>query len=186
MREVKENMKEIILKAQNGDERAFEIIYERLFTPIFRYIYFRVKEVEEAKDLTQVVFIKIYNYLGKHPTENSRPLPYFFTIARNTVIDHWRGRNWRETKTTSSLENLPEIEVSDHNPLEKRELGGLVQSALESLPEAQAEIITLKFISELENKEIAEITGKREEAVRQLQSRGLKNLRKYFEENNLI
>ena len=56
---------------------------------------------------------------------------------------------------------------------------------MESLTDDQREVITYRFIHELETKEICELTGKKEEAVRQLQSRGLKAMREYLKTHNI-
>jgi RNA polymerase sigma-70 factor (ECF subfamily) len=49
--------------AKSGDTEAFSRLYELYFIPVFRYIYFRVKDKEEANDLTQIVFLKVFSSL---------------------------------------------------------------------------------------------------------------------------
>ena len=84
--------KQLMQLAKNGDTEAFGQLYELYFKPVYRYIYLRTKSKEEAEDLSQVVFIKIFKSIGGFQEQNKQPLAYFFTIARNTVIDHWRKK----------------------------------------------------------------------------------------------
>ncbi|OGI87245.1 hypothetical protein A2995_01020 [Candidatus Nomurabacteria bacterium RIFCSPLOWO2_01_FULL_33_24] len=183
MKEVpRKTIKALFEDARNGNQKAFEIIYKQLYTPLFRFIYFRIKEVDETKDLTQIVFLKIFKSINNFKNREINILPYFFAIARNTVIDYWRQKKNILIKEEEMEKHLNET----INPFQQKEIKDAVQVAIQILPENQQEIIILKFINELENKEISAITKKSEETIRQLQSRGLKKLRKYFEENNIL
>jgi RNA polymerase sigma-70 factor, ECF subfamily len=164
--------------AKNGDKQAFEKLYRIYFTPVFRYIYLRVKDKSEVELLTQDVFIKIYKAIGTFEVKTTSPLSYFFTVARNTIIDYWRkNRHQVSFGKEDLLLQIPDKEDSQDISFEKKELTGTLYKALNKLTTEQREAITMKYWSNVPNKEIAKYMGKTEEAVRQLQSRGIKNLR---------
>jgi len=161
--------------AKNGDQSAFSQIYELYFTPVFRYIFLRVQNKSDAENLAQDVFLKAYKNIDNFQERNKEPLTLFFTIARNTVIDFWKKKKEiiMEEIEEEILENPLEI-------LEKHDDYKRILIVLEKLNEDQKEAIILKFISGLTNKEISQLLEKSEEAIRQLQSRGLRILRQYF------
>jgi len=173
--------KQLMQLAKNGDTEAFGQLYELYFKPVYRYIYLRTKSKEEAEDLSQVVFIKIFKSIGGFQEQNKQPLAYFFTIARNTVIDHWRKKKDiltdkpPETLSAESFENPQRL-------IDQKSTAQAVYQAIENLTEEQQEVIILKFINDLSTTEIAKILDKKEDAVRQTQCRALKILKQYFKE----
>ncbi len=176
--------KTLIMRAKEGDTRAFEELYTLFYTPVFRYIYLRTKSKEEAEDLAQTVFLKTFKSISRFESGASAPLAYFFTVARNTVIDHWRkqGRVIYDDEIVSK--KADEI-IEGNSDTAKRETKEIIAEAMESLTEDQREIITYRFIHELDTKEICKATGKKEEAVRQLQSRALKTMREYLKKQHI-
>ena len=176
----------LMQSAKSGDTEAFSQLYELYFTPVFRYIYFRVKNKEEANDLSQTVFFKVFRSLPNFQEKNKSPLAYFFTVARNTVIDYWRVKKISFNDSEGVLERIPD---KTNNPLEfieRKEIGQTIRRAIKQLTDDQQEVITLKFINEMPNKEIAALLEKTEEAVRQLQCRALKALREILKNQELI
>lgn len=168
----------LIILAKEGNKEAFSDLYELYFVPVFRYIYHRVGSREEAEDLAQTVFLKVYNSIYRFEEKGKSPLAYFFTVARNTVIDHARKK---KEITVDDLEQVSpgalNIEKDIHESIDREKNLTLIKEAMEDLTEEQREIVSLKFISGLSNMEIAEMIGKNEGAVRQLQCRALKALR---------
>lgn len=181
-----ETLKALVEKAKSGDEGAFGTIYSTYYTPLYRYIYFRVRSKEEAEDLTQNVFTKIFSTIQNFKTEDSSPASYFFTSARNAVIDHYRKRDHIPIASDDIIMAKSDDTEDESQSYERDEIATLVRESLQVLSPDQYEIMTLKFINELSNKEIAELTGKSEVAIRQIQSRSLKILRDHFEKNGLL
>lgn len=177
-----ENPKELMLRAKNGDTDAFERLYEIYFIPVFRYIYFRVKNRENAEDLVQEVFLKVFNSISKFQEKGKSPLNFFFTVARNAVIDYWRKKKEVKFDNPQDILKISDRDESPWSLLQKNETVSMVNKAIKYLPNDQQEVIILKFINDLSNEEIAGLLKKNEAAVRQLQSRALKNLRKRFKD----
>ncbi len=160
---------------QSEGESDFDYVYTHYFTPLFRYIFYQTKNRETAEDLVQTVFLKA---LRQKNNDKFPPLPYFFTIARNTVIDYWKKK--KEITTDISSMIFSSLIDENNNPQKKSEKefdSKNLQEALENLNYEQKEILTLRFISDLTNKEISAMLGKTEEAVRQIQYRAIKKLR---------
>lgn len=176
--------KELIHQAKNGDADAYGKLYEQYYVPVFRYVYFQVRNREEAEDLAQTVFFKVYRSLADFQ-EKASPLGYFFTVARNAVIDHWRKKKEITLEDTQEVFiNIPSNERNPREAAEDKESSEKIHRAMEHLTPIQKEVITLKFLNELSNREIAGLLGKTEEAIRQLQFRALKVLRAHFNEED--
>lgn len=182
------NPKEMMRLAKEGDSDAYGQLYKLYFTPVFRYIYLRVRDKEKANDLTQTVFLKVFIALPNFKERNKSPLAYFFTVSRNTIIDYWRAK--KEIKVDdfdSIVKRTADNSASPQESYEQKENKVFIHRVLQDLTDIQQEVITLKFISGLSNKEIAELLGKTKEAVRQLQCRALRSLKiilkniKYYE-----
>ncbi len=176
-----EEMAKVVEQAVAGDRDAFGVIYEEYFTPVYRFIFYRVKNREEADDLTQEVFTKALGAFSRYEAKRENPLPYLYTIARNAVIDKQKQRKNVEIDDEMFM-NLPDDSArTDKTAMLGEEIEAL-RSALSMLPEEQRQAIELRFMSEMTGTEVARTMGKSEEAVRQLQSRGLRALRERFKE----
>lgn len=175
-----EIVEELVKKAQAGDVDSFSELYEELLNPLYRFCYFRLPNKETAEDITSEVFLNIWDNLNSYKKQGSIHFTtWAFRIAQNKIIDFFR-------KNKEHLELKEELEIPDpHSESAKRNIDNEVlrnqlKKALKVLPETQSQSLILKFFSELDNKEIAEIMDKSETAVRILQSRGLKTIRKYL------
>ena len=171
----------LVRRVKNGDLRAFDELYTRFLTPIYRYVYFRGKRKEDAEDITQTVFLKAYQSLPRFEDKGVSPLAYFYSIARNAVIDHWRKKGEMLFGDMGDGGfDIPDSSGSDGSErriLEKMWADEIVREGMGVLTSLEAEALTLKFIHDLPNKEIASLLGKSEEAIRQLQSRGIRKMR---------
>lgn len=177
--------KDLIEKARYGDKEAFGKLYELYYLPVFRYVHFRIRKKEDAQDLVQIIFIKVYESIGKYKDRGKDPLSYFFTIARNTVIDYLRKR-----QDLKLFENA-QIEAGDKSNPEffaaGKELKEMINKAIQTLNNDQKEVVILKFIIGLPNSEISKQMRKTEDAIRQIQHRALKLLKeklKLYEQKN--
>lgn len=169
------NFENLLDLAKNGDQEAFKVIYKEFLTPVYRYIFLRVRHKETAQDLTQIVFIKIFKSLDKIK-KFEHPLAYFFTVSRNTVIDYFRSAKHTETLPDDIfLEDTVSKNTSEM--LNKETDLNQIKKVIIKLSPDQKEIILLKYFQDLTNKEISQLLGKSEEAIRQLQSRAIKKIK---------
>ena len=155
-------------------------VYEKYRPSIFNYIFYRVGDPELADDLTSDVFVRM---VDKYPVseKEERPIvPWLYAIARNLVTDHIRraGRiNWQPLSDVT-----PAGERS--NPVEQVEtqrMQSCLIKALDYLTEDQRQVILLKFIERRSNREVGELLGKPEGAIKSLQYRALAGLRRALE-----
>jgi RNA polymerase sigma-70 factor, ECF subfamily len=171
-----EDIEDIIRRARLGDAEAFGVLYQHYFTPLYRYIYFRIAEKADTDDLTQEIFLKAYESFSRYTYSGASPLAYFYAIARNMIIDHHRKK-----KAVLLDDEVWDAVADDTQSIEakaaEKEDGEELRKRLAVLPEGEREAVTLKFINGLSNKEISVILGKSEAAVRQLQSRGLRAIK---------
>ncbi len=171
------DLKMLVILAKQGDAQAFDQLYTLFVTPIYRYIYLRLRDKQLSEDLTQTVFLKAYVSLKTYQDKNKPVLAYFFTIARNSIIDHVRKQSSRATADLSEVENKPDEKTNIPKEVDGLLANEQIIEKLSDLTEEQQEVIILKFINGFSNTEIAEILGKTEMAIRQLQSRGIRTLR---------
>lgn len=163
----------LIRRAQSGDAGAFGRLYDAGVDRIYRYIFFRVTDLEIAEDLTSEVFLKAWENLHRY-----RPggpfIAWLYTIARNTVIDHYRTRKQSVSLDETVIKLDPHLE-------EKVDLQDEVETlkrAMQHLTDQQREVLTLRFLVELDTRQIAGRMRKSEGAVRALQMRALQALAK--------
>jgi RNA polymerase sigma-70 factor, ECF subfamily len=178
--------KKLILLAKTGDKKAFESLYTLYYNPLFRYLFIRTRNAREAEDLTQTVFMKVYSSIERFELGSADPLAYFFTVARNTLIDASRKKSSGDIVSDEMVFINQDAETDTHESLEEKENRDLVRMALDHLTEEQKEIVEYKFINDFSNKKIAEITGKSEEAIRAIQFRAIKKIRTAFKKHDIL
>ena len=172
----------LIQEAKLGDKEAFGRLYQLYVDRIYRFVFFRVGQQKEiAEDIVADIFVKVWEKIETFkeglPAGQGRQgsfQAWVYMIARNRVIDYYRS-----VKNHTALhEGL----IDDTKNVEETVLVGLeierVKAALAYLTEEQQEVIVLKFIEDVPYREIAVILGKREDAIRALQSRAIKELKK--------
>lgn len=174
-----ENKEKLDMQTQSAD---FDYIYNEYFAPLYRYTLSQTKDCEVAQDLVQTVFFKV---LQKFPPDKLPPLPYFFTITRNAIIDYWKKKkeiilDLSATPFATLIDEKADLESALQEKFTSQE----ITRALEQLNFEQKEILTLRFISDLPNPEISKILSKSEKAIRQLQYRALKSSRGLIKSND--
>lgn len=169
----KTETKELMNPEKNSDNPIFEGLYESSFAPVFRYVYSQLKNREEAEDLTQNVFLKAYE-----KNNGNFSISYFFSIARNSVIDYWKKKKEILSGDMQWFsESIRDENRSPHEEVQKKEDSQKIRKALSGLSQECQEVITLKFLSGLTNKEISALINKKEDAIRQMQARSLRKLK---------
>ncbi len=169
----------LLEKVAEGDQKAFEELYETCLAPIYRYCYARLGRKEAAEDITQIVFAKAWQARRQYEHRNRPPLAYLFTIARNAIVDHIRRKEPIPVFNAEQLLlTLPDDTQTPARIAEQREAIEYTDKALRGLDSDQCETILLRYIADLPYAEIAIIMGKSEENVRQIVSRALKAMRK--------
>jgi RNA polymerase sigma-70 factor (ECF subfamily) len=143
----------VLRKAQRGDERAFTIIVRTYEQPVFNYILRLTGDRALAEDLTQEVFLRVYQGLPSFSLR-SRFTTWLFQVTKNRVLDELRALE-RRPRALVALEDVPPLEVVDA-PVERAETIGAVWRAVEALNPDLKMALLLRDVVGLSYTEIAE------------------------------
>ncbi len=142
-----------------GDPLAWESFVRAYQSRVFGLAYHYTAQAEDARDLTQDVFVRIYQNLALLPEEEGR-LPWILRITRNACIDHLRRRKARPPLWDLPADELFHLSSPELNPEEahlERVRATMVHQALQELTDLNREIILLKEIQGLKVEAIAGI-----------------------------
>ena len=156
--------RELVATAVSGVEGSFEELVRRYQRPISAYVYRMVGNYESALDLTQEIFIKIYNSLRRYRAE-FKFSTWIYKIAHNSAVDHLRRNSTREQSLVMGAEgdqyDLP-VEsgrLSPEQESERKERRIEIESVVRALPANYRELIILRHSQDLSYEEIVEVTG---------------------------
>ena len=154
---------ELVQSALAGRESGFEELVRRYQRPIAAYVYRMVGDYDAALDLTQEVFIKVYNSLSRYRSEYKFST-WIYKIAHNAAIDHLRRYTAREQTFFSDADERTEIVIESRlmtpeQESERNERCSEIETVVQLLPHAYRELIVLRHSHDLSYDEIAEVTG---------------------------
>lgn len=168
------------------DSEAFAELYDVYVRPIYRFVYLKLSNKEDAEDVTSDIFLRAWHYLlarqeedEEKAVDNFRGLIY--TIARNRVIDIYRDRARRQECPIHTVE---EVIVSTTGPIQELEYQEEREELLDTLKKMKQEyqdVIYLRYIEGLPIREVVSILGKSSTSVRVTLHRALKKLKELKE-----
>ena len=178
-----EHEDKLIQKAKEGDGDSFRALYNHYIEPIYRFVYLKVTNREEAEDLTHEVFLSSWQNLSSYKSRGTPFGSWLYRIARNKVIDHYRTRKPKVSLDLIEEEAGPAIESSESAldlDLDIRRVKGFFHK----LTSVEKDVTIMRFIEGLSHEEIAAALGKSEGAVRLIQHRALNALRDLLKDDN--
>jgi RNA polymerase sigma-70 factor (ECF subfamily) len=164
----------LIIRAQNGDTEAFGGLYEYYLDTIYRYVYYRVQNHQDAEDLTETVFLKAWQKIPDYRIGKTPFIAWVYRIAHNSVIDHYRTR--KETVPLNEQLPLSDGKMSLEAHILSQEQKQTLTEAIKRLSPLHQHVLVLRFINGLKPAEVAEVLDRNVGAVRVLQHRALKAL----------
>ena len=172
----------LLQRARQWDEKALAQVYDTYAPVIHRYVYRRTGHTDTAEEITAETFHRFLVALkqGGGPTEYLSA--WLYRVAHNLIVDFYRRQPVQEPAT---LENVILADVDrgvEH--LERQMRVEQARAALRQLTPLQQQIITLRFLEELSNVEVARVVERTEGAVKALQHRALNSLRRLLEEED--
>jgi RNA polymerase sigma-70 factor (ECF subfamily) len=172
-----ENVRKLVEQAQAGDRSALEQLYLIHFDRIYGYLHMSVGNRHDAEDLTTQTFLKMLESIGKFRWRSAPFSAWLFRIAHNLAMDHFRARRrWQPE------EEVPEPPGSEEPSAEMEAMQSIgrqsMMELIERLSPEQRQVLTLKFVFNFPNSEVATILGKTEGAIKSLQHRALASLQK--------
>lgn len=166
---------ELVRRARQ-DRAAFAQLYERHATRLFRYLCARVGSVDEAADLTQMVFTRALVAIDRGQIQEAPFAAWLFRTARTAATDAERRRR----RGHVPLDDTVGIAGSESDPVERAISSDELRrsrSRLDLLPSSERELLALRFAGGLTSRDIARLVGKTEEAVKKQLWRILRKLR---------
>jgi RNA polymerase sigma-70 factor (ECF subfamily) len=174
----------LVRRCVAGDAAAWEELVQRYHRRVYNICYRFTGSADDAQDLTQEVFVKMYRTLKTYDVERGAFLTWMATLSRNLLVDHFRKT--KDDRVTDSLDAAPEAEedaltLSEHlenkglgpdSRLASRETQELVQRALQKLSPELREAVILRDLQDLDYREIARALKVPEGTVKSRINRG--------------
>ncbi|MQY06007.1 sigma-70 family RNA polymerase sigma factor [Actinomadura macrotermitis] len=169
-------VKDLVLRARDGDAEAFGSLYDNYVELVYRYVYYRVGSHSLTEDLTSETFLRALRRIGDFHWQGKDFGAWLVTIARNLVTDHFKSSRHRLEFCTAEL---VEPDLPDEGP-ERAVLDSMTNTALlaavHSLGAEQRECVELRFLRGLSVAETALVMGKKTGAIKALQYRAVRSL----------
>ena len=172
-----EEDQELLNRCLAGEDSAWEALLSVHTRKIYNLCYRFTGRVEEAEDVTQEVFIKVFQTLKSYDAAQGSFSTWLNRVARNHLVDHYRRA--RKDRLTSSLDDelpaaeqkaSPQAEPTNH--VESRERREILQLALDKLSPDLREAVILRDLLDLDYEEIAQVLGVPQGTVKSRINRG--------------
>jgi RNA polymerase sigma-70 factor (ECF subfamily) len=171
------DIRRLVERAQHGDREALEELYLLHFDRIYSYLHMSVGNRHDAEDLTTQTFMKMLESIKRFRWQSAPFSAWLFRIAHNLAMDHFRSsRRWQpeEEVPEPAGDAEPSAEAAALQTIGRESMLELI----ENLSHEQQQVLTLKFVFNLPNADVAMILGKSEGAIKSLQHRALVSLQK--------
>ena len=174
----------LVRRCVSGDAAAWEEIVQKYHRRIYNICYRFAGSGDDAEDLTQEVFIKMYRTLNSYDVERGAFMTWVTTITRNLLVDHFRKT--KQDRMTDSLdtvssehedamplsEQIPDLGPSQDSRVQSRETGDAVHQALQKLSPELRETVILRDLQDMDYRDIATVLKVPEGTVKSRINRG--------------
>jgi RNA polymerase sigma-70 factor, ECF subfamily len=170
---------ELVVRLRAHDESAIRYVYRRYSDGIYRFALYQTADPMLAEDVVGEVFARMMESIGTYSYRGTPISAWLYRIARNLIVDQQRRRG-----RLRPLEDADPGRLVSANPIEAAESELRWQELadlLAALTEEQRQVILLKFVESLDNREVAAIIGRSEGSVKSLQHRALRSLKRLLE-----
>ncbi len=172
-----EQDQELVRRCLDGESPAWEGLVRAHSRKVYNLCYRFTGRIQDAEDLTQEVFIKVFQTLRSYDSAQGTFSTWLNRVARNHLVDHYRRT--RKDRVTSSLDDdstpLPELPSTRAAPtasVESRERRELLQAALDQMSPDLREAVVLRDLQDLDYQEIAQVLGVPQGTVKSRINRG--------------
>ncbi|NGP77719.1 RNA polymerase sigma factor [Balneolaceae bacterium YR4-1] len=181
------NDAKLIKEFRSGNIDAFNNLVERWQHRIHRFAYRYFSSHDDAMEITQKTFIKAYRKL--HTLDDADKFSaWIYRIANNLCLDEMKRAGRKRSQPLETIEESPIVKSINGNPdlsIQQRELGTILQQALNQLPPEQRIVVIMKEYEGLKFREIAEVLEEPENTIKSRMYYGLSSLRTIFEKWNI-
>jgi len=155
----------LAVKMRRGDRKAAAALFDELGRKAFGFFFSRTGKRETAEDLAQDLFVHLVERIGSYDEKRGRFVVWFWRMARNMLIDHYRA------KKDIPFSMFEESEVESMSMTEMPDIDGRlayrkVQKFLAGLHEDERELFELRYVADISYKELSVMLGKSEGALR--------------------
>lgn len=169
----------LVARFQAGDQDAFAQLYTRYFDRVYGYLRIVFREVQEAEDVTQQVFMHVFMKLGDYERRRQPFRAWLFVVVRNHAINRLRKMGRLDVEDPATLDRRREH--TDSGSPDPAALGWITDRDLllfvERLPLPQRQALTMRYLLGMTISEIAAVMGRKPNDVSKLQHRALAFLR---------
>jgi RNA polymerase sigma-70 factor, ECF subfamily len=180
---------QLMLDVKAGDEASFELLLHRYRTPLVNFLYRMVRNREQAEDLAQDVFLRVYRAREDY-VPSAKFTTWLFRIATNLALNSVRDNRYQKLEVSIDAPVTVDAEDGDEKPLDVAEKRpnieqhlvedarrNMIRHAIDKLPDKQRAAVLLHKYQELDYSEIAKILSCSESALKSLLFRAYESLR---------
>ncbi len=163
------------VRAAQADHAAFATLYRRYLDPVYGYSFYLLGDHHDAEDATERTFLAALGAIDRYRDEGSTFRSWLFRIAHNQLANALRARS---RQRAASLDAVSEPAATD-DPAQLASLADdarRLRAGVASLSEDRRQVVILRFVDGLTAREIGDVLGRSEGAVRVLQHRALREL----------
>lgn len=183
----------LMLRYQEGEVRAFEVLLTRHRRGVYNFIYRFVGSRDRAEDLMQETFLRVIKGAGSYQKQ-AKFTTWLYTIARNLCVDQSRRQKHRkaasldqpigggEERDRSLLDVVPGKDMRSDREVINRQLYSTIEQAVAALPDEQREVFLMREFLDMAFKDIADVVGVPENTVKSRMRYALEKLRQELAE----
>ena len=168
--------------ARKGDSDAFGMLYDHYQGSVYRFLFYRTRSSTLAEDLTSETFFRALRNMQNFRWQGKDFGAWLMTIARNLATDHFKAGRTRLEMTTEDMGLHDDATEGPETAVLASLTNELLLKALTELPAEQKDCLIMRFLQGMSIAETADVLGRSEGAVKQLQLRGVRNLAKLMPE----
>jgi RNA polymerase sigma-70 factor (ECF subfamily) len=169
---------QLVDAARSLQEAAWSELYRRHARQVYAYIYYRLGHQPTAEDLTADVFVRALGSIGRYSYRGAPLLAWLYRIAHHVTVDYMRD----SARRARHLASQPDDVADRCNALGALDDRSDMLHAIRGLTEDQQQVVILRFYQQMSNAEVSSVMGKPEGAVKALQTRALRSLRRILVE----
>ncbi|MEK7546622.1 MAG: sigma-70 family RNA polymerase sigma factor [Patescibacteria group bacterium] len=170
----------LIENAVRGKASAFGLLYDHYQPKIYRFVLIKIGRREDAEDLTHQVFLNAWQNISNYKDLGFPFSSWLYRIARNQIIDRYRTKKQEVGLEIVDEEYFSDFGLNEKNLEEKIQLER-VMKAMKELKQDYQDVLIMRFVEDLSVKEVAATVEKSEGAVKLMQHRAVKELKKVLE-----
>ncbi|MGH3348337.1 MAG: sigma-70 family RNA polymerase sigma factor [Nocardioides sp.] len=168
--------------ARDGDKDAFGLLYDHYQASVYRFLFYRTRSTQLAEDLTSETFFRALRSMNGFRWQGKDFGAWLMTIARNLCTDHFKAGRTRLEQTTEDMSPHDDTTEGPESAVLASLTNELLMKALAEIPDEQRDCLIMRFLQGLSIAETAQVLGRSDGAVKQLQLRGVRNLAKRMPE----